>query len=174
MPGEPTLLDDAGHVAAPAWLVWRRLTDLPRWPVWWPGMSVQPSDGGDDGGGGGGAVVLDLTLPGRDRHRFTVPAGRRRMRLAATPHGWRHEHSFHLALVGDVVGEVEWWLEPTTTGTLVHHVATVAPGLVVAGPRRWRAAVRRGLWGLADALALEVRDAVGMGDRPAGTVRQSL
>lgn len=165
MTGDAMLIDDAGHVAAPPWLTWRRLTDLERWPVWWPGMTLRSA---------GMATVLDVTLPGRDRRRRTLPAGRRRLRVAATPHGWRHEHSFHLALVGDVVGDVEWWLEPTTTGTMVHHVASVAPGLAVAGPPRWRAAVRRGLWGLADALAVEVRDAVGTGDRPAGTERRSL
>lgn len=179
MPAGPTVIDDAGHVGAPTWLVWRRLTDLERWPVWWDGMSVRtlsPSSPVAAAGADGpdGRVVLDVVIAGRDRRRWTLPGGRRRTRVVATPHGWRHDHSFHLTLVGDVVGDVEWWLEPTTTGTMVHHVAMVAPGLVATGPQRWRAAVRRGLWGLADALASEVRDAVGMPDDPTGTAQRSL
>lgn len=171
----PTVIDDAGHVAAPLWLAWRRLTDLDGWPAWWQGMSVATVPAVPRAVPQSSArVLLEVVVPGRDRRRWTLPGGHRRLRIVATPHGWRHEHSFHLSLAGDVVGEVEWWLESTSTGTMVHHVATLAPGLVAAGPQRWRATVRRGLWDLADALALEVRDAVGMPDDPAGTVRQSL
>lgn len=176
MPGASTVIDDAGHVAAPQWLAWRRLTDMGGWPAWWDGTSVVPlpGRGAHAAQGPSAPVLIEVVLPGRDRRRWTLPGGHRRLRIAATPHGWRHEHSFRLTLVGDVVGEVEWWLEPTATGTMVHHVATLAPGLVTTGPQRWRAAVRRGLWGLADALALEVRDAVGMPDDPGGTARPSL
>lgn len=175
MPGAPIVIDDAGHVAAPPWLAWRRLTDLDAWPTWWQGMSVATVPARPGAGSQSSArVFLEVVVPGRDRRRWTLPGGHRRLRIAATPHGWRHEHSFRLGLAGDVVGEVEWWLESTATGTMVHHVATLAPGLVATGPQRWRAAVRRGLWDLADALAVEVRNAVGMPDDPGGTGRQSL
>lgn len=156
-------IDDAGHVGAPVWLVWRRLTDVAAWPSWWVGTSVRMDDD---------VAMLALQVVGRDwtspRRWVPLSGGRRRLRVAAMPHDWNHEHAFHMTLAGDVTGEVEWWLEPTPSGTLVHHLGTVVSGAQADGPITWRAAVRRGLWGLADALALEVRDAVGLPDDDAG------
>lgn len=65
----------------------------------------------------------------------------------------------HLVVSGDVVADVEFWLEDVAGDTLIHHLA------VVHGPDRaataaWRTLVRRGLWALADRLAAEVRRAV--------------
>lgn len=157
-------IDDAGHVGAPVWLVWRRLTDIAAWPSWWVGSSVcMHAD----------VAMLDLQVAGRGRRSqqwwWPLPGGVRTLRIAATPHDWDHEHALNMTLGGDVTGEVEWWLEQTPSGTLVHHVGTVASGAQADGPATWRAAVRRGLWGLADALALEVRDAVGLPDDQSGS-----
>jgi uncharacterized protein YndB with AHSA1/START domain len=141
--------DDAGFVRAPVELVYRRLTDVADWPSWWPGLRVRsaPPVGGDE------VWLLD------------VPAGRlRQVRLAARCHGWRFNAGFHLALHGDIDGRGEFWLEPVAGGTVVHHVLSGTttlphPRRVLADHRR---AVRRGLWGLKDALQLETRTSAGL------------
>lgn len=142
------IIDDAGFVGAPAWLAYRRLTDLDAWPRWWPGLAVAhaPADGR--------SRHLEVMVPRR--------VGRHRLRVAVTPWGWRHDAGFRMHVAGAIVGELEWWLEDVTAGVLVHQVGRVDPGLDPAGPRWWRRALRRGLWGLGDALALEVRDAVAL------------
>ena len=137
-------VDDAGFVRAPAWLVYRRLTDVGGWPTWWPGARVRslPARAGDE------AWLVELR-----------GAPLRRLRVAARPHGWRHEQGFSLALTGDLAGGAEFWLEPGYGGTVVHHL------LVAESPRRderallrdHRVALRRGLWGLKDLLQLEAR-----------------
>lgn len=141
-------VDDAGFVRAPAPLVYRRLTHVQAWPDWWRGARVRQAPAA-----AGEAWFLELAV-GRGR----------RLRYTVRPHGWRHEHGFLLGLEGDVVGSAEFWLEPTHGGTVVHHllVAQTAlphPARVLADHRR---AVRRGLWGLKDALQLEARSSVGL------------
>jgi hypothetical protein len=141
-------IDDDGFVRAPAPLVYRRLTDVLGWPRWWPGVRVEPrpSEGDDE------VVALDLA---------TAPA--RRLRLSARLHGWRHDQGFALELHGRVSGRAEFWLEPGWGGTVVHHLLVGR----IDGPRPlavhgdYRRVVRRGLWGLKDAVELEVRTGAG-------------
>jgi len=139
------LVEDVALVRAPVGLVYATLTDVERWPTWWPGIAVAPGDG-----------------PERWRLRF----GRRPLAvvLAAEASGWRHDVGFRLALGGALEGESEWWLEPDRGGTVVHHVLRVEDGRVRRAERRvarLRQAVRRGQWGLQDRLELAVRLALG-------------
>jgi hypothetical protein len=142
-------VDDAGFVRAPAPLVYRRLTHVAAWPSWWRGVRVRKSDSSPDG------EVWSVELAG---------ARGRRLRYEVRPHGWRHEHGFLLALQGDVLGTGEFWLEPTHGGTVVHHLLVARttlphPTRVLADHRR---AIRRGLWGLKDAVQLEARTSIGL------------
>lgn len=141
-------IDDDGFVRAPRPLVYRRLTDVGRWPTWWMGLRVRslPPQGGDE------VWALDLAGPWA-----------RHVRLAARAHSWRHEEGFALGFEGDISGRAEFWLEDASAGTVVHHV------LVGHAPRRarqvhadYRRGLRRGLWGLKDLLQLEVRTAAGL------------
>lgn len=142
-------IDDAGFVRAPAWLVYRRLTRVAAWPDWWTGCRVRP------------IVATD----GGERWAVQLAVGPlRRLRVEVRPHGWRQELGVELDLVGDVLGGSEFWLEATHGGVVVHHVANVAsprarPVRVETGYRR---AVRRGLWGLKEALQLEARTSAGL------------
>jgi hypothetical protein len=141
--------DDAGFVRAPVALVYRRLTHVGAWPSWWDGVRVRalPVVDGDE--------VWAIEFRG---------ARARRVRVAARCHGWRFNGGFTQTLRGDLEGRSEFWLEPTHGGTVVHHVLVATsplarPTSVLADHRR---AVRRGLWGLKEALELEVRTAVGL------------
>jgi hypothetical protein len=141
--------DDAGFVRAPAPLVYRRLTHVEAWPTWWDGVRVRPLAPVE------GDEVWGIELRG---------ARLRRLRLAARCHDWRFNGGFSLSLRGDLEGRSEFWLEPTHGGTVVHHVLVATtpgprPATVLADHRR---AIRRGLWGLKEALELEVRTAVGL------------
>lgn len=141
-------VDDAGFVRAPATLVYRTLTDVRRWPTWWPGCRV-----------------VDRGAPGEDR--FAIAFGgawRREHRVQATAGGWRHAHGFQLDLDGDLVGRLEFWLDATHGGTTVHHllVATTTqprPLRLLADHRR---AVRRGLWALKDLVQIDARASIGL------------
>jgi hypothetical protein len=141
--------DDAGFVRAPVALVYRRLTHVGAWPAWWDGVRVRalPSVAGDE--------VWAIEFRG---------ARLRRVRVAARCHGWRFNGGFTQSLRGDLEGRSEFWLEPSHGGTVVHHVLVATsraprPATVLADHRR---AVRRGLWGLKEAVELEVRTAVGL------------
>lgn len=141
-------VDDAGFVRAPAPLVYRRLTDIRRWPGWWPGCRVV-----DRGAPGVESFLVELS-----------PGPGRRLRFACEPGEWRHEHGFALALAGDLVGRAEFWLEHLPAGTIVHHllVARTDRARPHAVLRDHRRAIRRGLWGLKDALQLEARTSAGL------------
>ena len=142
-------IDDAGFVRAPIDLVYRRITHVGAWPQWWPGLEVRPLP------------------PVADRERWGLGLQRGRSRLlrtCAAIFGWRHEQGMLIELSGDLRGDAELWLEPVSGGTVVHHVASVASDLhlarhAVVGYRR---GVRRGLWGLKDALQLEMRTSLGL------------
>lgn len=145
-------VDDAGFVRAPAWLVYRRLTDLEGWPGWWSRCRVRP-------------LPPPAGEPSVERYALDVAVGPLwRLRMAVRPHTWRHDLGFSLAVQGDVDGAAELWLEETHGGTVVHHLAR----LWVPGPRpaatvaAYRRAFRRGLWGLKDALHLEARTSAGL------------
>ena len=145
-------VDDAGFVRAPAPLVYRRLSDLGRWPTWWAGCRVRS---------------LPPTFDDPTGERFAVQLDRgwrQRLCLSVQPTGWRHDEGFELLLGGDVRGRAEFWLEPTHGGTLLHHLASfrtplARPGGIVMAYRR---AIRRGLWGCKDALQLEARTSAGL------------
>jgi uncharacterized protein YndB with AHSA1/START domain len=142
-------IDDAGFVRAPVDLVYRRLTAIDRWPQWWQQTDVRvlpPSDGSQRWGVG----------------LMTGPAFR--LRYGLTVDRWRHEAGFSFRMDGDVSGRGEFWLEPVASGTVVHHLVVATTPLrrtrrVVGGYRR---SVRRGLWGLKDALQLEARTSAGV------------
>jgi hypothetical protein len=143
-------VDDAGFARAPAPLVYRRLTHLGAWPHWWRGCRTRASTPSSSG-----EAVWSVELTG---------AWGRRLRYEVRPHEWRHEHGFLLALRGDVEGTAEFWLEPTHGGTVVHHLLMARttlphPVRVLADHRR---AIRRGLWGLKDAVQLEARTSIGL------------
>lgn len=141
-------VDDDAFVRAPAALVYRRLTNVGAWPQWWRGCRVQPLS--DPAGTERWSVEL------RTSPLFAV-------RLAATPHSYRHNAGFRLDLAGDVDGFAEFWLAPGAGGTVIHHVMLGEPaGRPLTTLRRYRTAARRGLWGLKDDVQSEVRTAVGL------------
>ncbi len=123
-------VDDDGFVRAPAADVYRALSHVGAWPDWWQGTRVAERSG-------------------KDHFRVLIGRGPTRIRLDVRAHGWRHERGFHLAVAGDLTGDVEFWLEPGWDGTVVHHLATLAGGRR-GRHRRYRSWVRRGLWGVKD------------------------
>lgn len=141
-------VDDDAFVRAPAPLLYRRLTDIGRWPTWWPRLAVAPVADGT----GREAWALDLKVSRRTH-----------VRLVVRPHTYRHDEGFALALAGDLQGRAEFWLERLPGGTIVHHLVAAQPE---GPPRRtlvaYRRHLRRGLWGLKDATQTEVRTAVGL------------
>lgn len=141
-------VDDDAFVRAPRPLVYRRLTDVGSWPTWWSGLTAR-------------------RLPDVDRRETWALEARRdvlrSLRVTASLHTFRHEVGFALRLAGDVQGQAEYWLEDVDGGVKVHHVLVgetsrrLVPTLVT-----YRAVVRRGLFGLKDAVQTEVRTAVGL------------
>lgn len=129
-------VDDDGFVRAPAADCYRALSEVAAWATWWPGTRV-----GERGG--------------KDTFRLRIGRGPWRIDLDVRAHGWRHERGFHLAVTGDLAGDIEFWLEPGWDGTVVHHLATLDGGSR-GRHRRYRRWARRGLWGLKD----RVQDAV--------------
>lgn len=123
-------VDDDGFVRAPAADCYRTLTNVAAWPEWWPATRVEERSG-------------------KDHFRVRVGRGPRRLALEVRAHGWRHERGFHLAVEGDLHGDVEFWLEPGWGGTVVHHLATLEGGSRHRY-RRYRRWGRRGLWGVKD------------------------
>lgn len=141
-------VDDDAFVRAPAALVYRKLTNIGAWPQWWHGCRMQP-----------------LGVPGATE-RWSLElrtSGLAAVRLAMTPHSYRHDAGFRMDLSGDLDGFAEFWLVPRSGGTVVHHVMLAEPaGRPLTTLRRYRTAVRRGLWALKDELHVEVRTAVGL------------
>lgn len=129
-------VDDDGFVRGPAADCYRVLSHLAAWPAWWPGTRVQER-------------------PGRDHYRVVIGRWPRRSRLDVRAHAWRHERGFRLAVTGDLVGTIEFWLEPDRGGTVVHHLATLG-GQGRRAQRRYRRWARGGLWGVKD----QVQDAL--------------
>lgn len=141
--------DDATFIRAPEALLYRRLTHIAAWPGWWPHLGVEPA----------------VAAAGDERWTVSLRVGwGRQLRLVLRPHGYRHDLGFTLGLAGDLVGRSEFWLEPTHGGTVVHHLLVARtplprPVRVLSG---FRAAVRRGSWGLKDAVQIEARTAAGL------------
>jgi hypothetical protein len=141
-------VDDDAFIRAPAPLVYRRLTNIGAWPQWWRGCRVEPL--GDPSGTERWSMQLQTSA------LFAL-------RMAATPHSYRHNAGFRLELAGDLDGFAEFWLAPNAGGTVIHHVLLAEPaGRPVTTMRRYRTAARRGLWGLKDDLQTQVRTAVGL------------
>lgn len=141
-------VDDSAFVRAPAPLVYRRLTDIGRWPTWWRGLRAQPMADGS------GRETWALEL---------APSRWRGLRVALQPHTYRHDVGFRMTVSGDLEGVAEFWLEPADGGTVVHHLLSAdAAGSQRAALRLYRAAARHGLWGFKDAIQAEVRTAVGL------------
>lgn len=123
-------VDDDGFVRAPAEDCYRVLTHIAAWSRWWPMTRVQD-------------------LPGPDCFRLRIGSGPRTSTVDVRAHGWRHARGFHLAVTGDLVGDLELWLEPGWDGTVVHHLATLREAQR-GSARRYRRWARRGLWGVKD------------------------
>lgn len=146
-------VDDDGFVRAPAGLVYRRLTDVPGWTGWWPGVRVRRIEAAADE-----VVAWTAAAVGRGR----------RLELTARLHGWRHDEGFVLELGGDLTGRAEFWLEPGWGGTVVHHLVAAEAGAehAAAVHTAYRRTLRRGLWALKDELEVEVRTGVSVTPDP--------
>lgn len=179
-------MDDDAFVRAAAPLVHERLADIGSWSTWWPGVSARyrgsrfvplgedrrAADAGVDDEGVGNAGVDpgradddEVIDPGRrDRWSLRWRAGRRQVRFEADVYGWRPAKGFHLALEGDLQGRAEFWLEPISGGTVVHHllVATSHRRHPVRLLRTYRRVLRVGLWACKDDLQSQVRQHVGL------------
>ena len=134
--------DDDAFIRAPAGLVYRLLTDIGSWPGWWPGTRADRVEDVD-------GEAWELRLGSR-------------LRVDAVPGDWRHDEGFRLSVTGDLDGVLEFWLEPTDGGTVVHvilHADTAArrPLRVLA---RFRRAVRAGLWSFKDEVQGQLRTAL--------------
>jgi hypothetical protein len=163
-------LDDEAFVRAPVRMVYERLVDPSSYPSWWPGLRLVRAApvGGSwlteaeaEGGPPRRGLVGRPREPGEAYFDFTLPRGRaRRLRLRARPYRFRLDRGLVLALEGDLTGRTEWWLESGYGGTIVHHLAWLTARRATADA--YRAAARRGLWGLKDAAQSEVRERVGL------------
>lgn len=168
-------VDDDAFVRAPPRLVWVRLSDPSSYASWWPGFRLTAeapvgaswlAEAEEEGGADGHGVVGRPREPGASRFEFTLRAGRlrRRLSLTARPYRFRTDKGLYLALTGDLEGTVEWWFEPSHGGTVMHHVARldVRRRRPRAIAETYRTALRRGHWGLKDAVQGEVRERLGL------------
>ena len=144
----PLHVDDDVFVRAPRQLVYRRVTDVASWPAWWRGVTVERQ-------------------PDRDgRETWFVEARRdrrRSLRLLVSLHAFRHDTGVAMALTGDVTGQAEFWIDARDGGVVLHHVLS---GRTADRPlstlATYRRVVRRGMFGLKDAVQTEVRTAIGL------------
>jgi uncharacterized protein YndB with AHSA1/START domain len=143
-------------VRAPVGVVYATLTDVDGWPRWWRGCRTRRD------------VDADSTAPEGDHHLLVLRGGGSRrslrsLRLVARVHGWRHDLGVHVGLQdrsGAALADVEWWLEGTDAGTLVHHALRGTAG--GARTRRVRRALALGMQDLKDHLELAVEIALGV------------
>lgn len=151
-------INDAGFVRAPVDLVYRRITDVPTWSTWWPGLRTRRLPPGSDPGHG---------QPSADRERWGVeirpgPASVIRFGLAVVRR--RPGVGMDFVVEGDLHGRGEFWMEAMAGGTVVHHLMTATTSLrwPIHLQRRYRRSVRRALWGLKDTLQSEMRTSMGV------------
>lgn len=166
-------IDDEAFVRAPRRLVYARLVDISGYPSWWPGFRMvdeRPAgptwDHEADGQRGSGGLQGRPPRPGDAEFRFRLTDRRfwrRSIRLRARPYRFRPDKGLFYALDGDLEGATEWWLEEGSGGTVVHHLtkAEVQRGRTRAADA-YRRAIRRGMWGLKDAVQSEVRERIGL------------
>jgi uncharacterized protein YndB with AHSA1/START domain len=130
-------------VRAPVGLVYKALTDVDGWDLWWSGCRTSRAEGAGD------------------HHRIVIGRWwRRTVRMHV--HGWRHDVGMHLELSdrrGRHAGAAEWWLEACPEGTLVTHLLHEAT--LERPTDAYRRAVRRGMHELKDHLELAVDVALG-------------
>ncbi len=167
-------VDDDAFVRGPPAFVYRRLSDPSTYERWWPGFRMVAAapvgvrwdaEAQAEGGVPRGGLFGRPGEPGETRFDFELRTPRsRRLRLEGRPYRFREDSGLHVALDGDLIGTVEWWLQSAWGGTVVHHIARLdVPGR--RGRRvaaAYRHAVRRAAWGLKDAVQSEVRERVGL------------
>ena len=171
-------LDDDGFVRAPPLLVYERVADPSTYSAWWRGFRLllaEPFGGSWDaeaiaaGPPAPGEFEGRPPKPGRSRFAFQLRSGLvgRPFTIGAKPYRFRPGKGVHLAVTGDLVGTIEWWLEEGWGGTVVHQLVRAelrGDDGVVARRRAaaCRVALRRGLWGLKDAVEGDVREVAGL------------
>lgn len=153
---------DSLLVRAPVGAVYRTLTDIDGWPLWWSGCDttrVTPAPSSEPAAG-------RADRPAGDQHRLVLARGwsRRSARMLARAHGWRHDLGVHMELRdlrGRSLTTLEWWLEPGEDGTVVHRAMRDARSAAVA--RSLRRGLALGMQDLKDHLELAVALALGRG-----------
>lgn len=170
------VLDDDVFVRAPPALVYRRLADPSSYASWWPGFRMleeHPVGGAWDAEAVASGDLHTVGVIGRPREPGGAwfrcelrVAGVRPLGLTCRPYRFRPDKGIYLDLSGDVAGTLEWWLEDTHGGTVVHHLAR---SRVADGRRRparvvraYRLAHRRAMWSVKDAVQGEVRTLLGL------------
>lgn len=153
---------DSLLVRAPVGAVYRTLTDIDGWPLWWCGcdttrVTTAPAPGG---------VAVSADRSAGDQHRLVLARGwsRRPARMLARVHGWRHDLGVHMELSdlrGRSLTTLEWWLEAGEDGTVVHRAMRDARSEAVA--RSLRRGLALGMQDLKDHLELAVALALGRG-----------
>ena len=167
-------IDDEAFVRGPRELVYERLVDISAYPEWWPGLHMEherPAGPTWDhemrtASRLPGGLEGQPATPGEAEFRFRVSdrrPWRRSVRVTARPYRFRPGKGLFYALTGDLEGTTEWWLEEGHGGTVVHHLtkADVVRGSTWVADT-YRRAVRRGTWGLKDAVQSEVRKRIGL------------
>lgn len=163
--------DDDAFVRAPPRFVYRRLVDPASYREWWPGFELlraSPTAATWDAEAVSAGEDLDQLMgapvePGEAHFAFRLGRGplRRRIAIVAHPYRFRPVKGFAVALDGDVVGTIEWWLEPGWGGTVVHHLAHLTR-LRRRARVGYRRSARAALFGLKDAVQSEVRTLAGL------------
>jgi uncharacterized protein YndB with AHSA1/START domain len=143
---------DSLLVRAPLGAVYRTLTDVDGWPLWWSRCRTSRAPGTAAVGTEG------------DRHHLVLGGGwvRRPSRTLARVHGWRHDLGMHVEfydLRGGTMANVEWWLEDVPDGTLV--CLAFRDGRPERIARALRRELTRGMQDLKDHLELAVALALG-------------
>jgi uncharacterized protein YndB with AHSA1/START domain len=151
---------DSLLVRAPIGAIYRTLTDVDGWPLWWRGCVTTRVPAGPASGTAAGPT----DRAAGDQHRLVLARGwsRRPVRMRARAHGWRHDLGMHMELEdlrGHALASIEWWLEASGDGTIVHRAMRDARTEDVA---RWlRRGLALGMQDLKDHLELAVALALG-------------
>lgn len=151
---------DSLLVRAPVGAVYRTLTDVDGWPLWWRGCVTARVAAGPASGPAAGPA----DRAAGEQHRLVLARGWSRppARMRARVHGWRHDLGMHVELGdrrGHSLASIEWWLEAGGDGTVVHRAMRDARTEAIA---RWlRRGLALGMQDLKDHLELAVALALG-------------